>query len=143
MAIQLENVCSPKVHDVQRFTELSTKLVDLWSLLGENPELQNLDREFAGAWPNPVPRGFRSSFYVCREMLQLMENAYLELRLEETWDHPDSKGWKNMFMTWSKSVAIQKTWAITVDSYGLRFQYFCQRELQLPASKRNAAAAGA
>jgi hypothetical protein len=66
-------------------------------------------------------------------MLQLMENVYLDLNLEETWNHPDNKGWQVMFGTWSKSPAIRRNWTLTRATFGRRFQYFCHRYLSLPA----------
>ena len=142
MADQLESVCSPTLHNVDRFTQLSAKLIDLWSLLGENSHFKDLDKEFAGKWPDPVPEGFRSAFYLCSEMLQLMENVYMDLNLEETWDHPDTLGWRTTFKTWAEAPAIKKTWELTSDTYGLRFQYFCQRHLKLQASKKYSASSG-
>ena len=62
-------------------------------------------------------------------MLQLMENVYLDLRLDDNWDHPDNEGWRNMFLSWSKSAAMQKTWSVSFKTFGLRFQYFCARRL--------------
>ena len=69
---------------------------------------------------------------MCSEMIQLMENVYLDLHLEETWEHTDNEGWRAMFKTWAKSPTIRKTWGMTSNTYGLRFRYFCQRRLDLP-----------
>jgi hypothetical protein len=68
-------------------------------------------------------------------MIQLMENVYLDLGLEETWDHPDNAGWRTMFGNWANSSMIQKTWELTAGMYGLRFRYFCNRHLGLPISE--------
>src|SRR5215472_6256670 len=47
---------------------------------------------------------------MCLEILQLMENVYIELRLDETWDHPDNRGWTMLFTTWAKSGRLRRTW---------------------------------
>ena len=60
-----------------------------------------------------------------------MENVYLDLRLEEYHDHPDNRGWMNLFRHWSWSGMFRATWAITVSTYGARFQEFCRRHLDL------------
>jgi len=83
--------------------------MELWSELGGNATLKNLDSELTTDWPiNPSPE-FRSVFYLCSEMIQLMENVYLDSDLEETWDHPDNEGWRNLFIKWAGSEKFQET----------------------------------
>jgi hypothetical protein len=136
LAHKLEKICSPALHTVTQFTQHSTRLMDLWTRLSENPDAQFLDRQLAGSWPDHPSVGFRSGFYLCSQMIQLAENVYLDLRLEDTWDHPDNEGWRNTFEKWASSPALQETWALTSATYGLRFQYFCHRRLGLPLSKK-------
>ena len=132
-AAKLETTCSPSLHNAAQFTKHTTRLMEIWSELGGNPDFHMLDKEFAGSWPEHPSSSFRSAFYLCSEMIQLMENVYLDLGLEDTWLHPDNQGWRTLFDTWSKSPAIQKTWEFTAGTYGLRFQHFCHRQLKLPA----------
>jgi hypothetical protein len=102
----------------------------LWSELGANETLKNLDSELISDWPsNPSPE-FRSVFYLCSEMIQLMENVYLDLSLEETWEHPDNQGWLALFKQWAASEQMQKSWKLTAQNYGLGFQYFWDRNLK-------------
>jgi len=131
-ADKLTTVCSPSLHNTGQFTQHTTRLMEIWSELGGNPDFHTLDKELAGSWPEHASSGFRSVFYLCGEMIQLMENVYLDLGLEETWHHPDNRGWQTLFNTWAKSPAIQKTWELTSRTYGLRFQHFCHRQLKLP-----------
>jgi hypothetical protein len=135
LAHKLEKVCSPTLHNAAQFTLHSTRLMDLWAQLSGNPDLHVLDRELVGSWPDHPNEAFRSAFYKCSEMIQLMENVYLDLGLEETWDHPDNAGWRTMFGNWANSSMIQKTWELTAGMYGLRFRYFCNRHLGLPISE--------
>ena len=137
MAQQLQSVCAPSVHNIGRFTHHSARLSELWSVLGDNPDFEVLDEQFVDGWPKAPMEGFRSSFYLCSEMLQLMEDVFLDLNLENTWDHQDTKGWKSTFETWALAPAIKKTWELTADSYGLRFQYFCLRKLGLPLPEKS------
>jgi len=132
LALKLEKVCSPTLHNVNQFTQHSSRLMEIWSELGDNAAFSTLDRELVSAWPPDPPPGFRSTFYLCSEMIQLMENVYLDLQLEDTWDHPDNEGWRTLFSNWAKADALQKTWVLTSETFGLRFQYFCHRQLGLP-----------
>jgi hypothetical protein len=134
LAARLLETCSPTLDRIGRFTEHTARLMKLWEQLGTNPSLRSLDKGVVGdSWPEGSPESFRSEFYICSEMIQLMENVYLDLNLEQTWGHPDNKGWQVMFTTWSRSPAIQATWKLTRDIFGRRFQYFCNRHLGLTA----------
>lgn len=73
----------------------------------------------------------RSGFYLCREIAQLMEQIYQDLDLEEQHDHPDSRGWMNLFRHWSWSPMFRATYAITAATLSERFQRFCRRRLDL------------
>ncbi len=100
------------------------------------PEWPNLMGKLAhagtgGTWlpSNAVER--RSGFYFCNQVIQLMEDAYLDLNLEADFDHPDNRGWMNCFRHWSWSDMFAVTWAISAGIYGARFQSFCERRLDL------------
>ncbi len=130
-ADKLKTVCAPSLHNVTQFTQHTTRLMEIWSDLSGNPDFHKLDKEFAGSWPDHLGEDFREVFYLCSEMIQLMENVYLDLGLEETWLHPDNHGWRTLFETWAKSPAIRRTWELTSGMYGLRFQHFCHRQFKL------------
>ncbi len=70
-------------------------------------------------------------FYFCNSLIQLMENVYLDLNLDQESDHPDNRGWLNLFKHWSWSGMFRVTWAISASTYGVRFQRFCERRLGL------------
>jgi hypothetical protein len=133
LAGRLADACSPTLDHVGRFTEHSNRLVALWEKLRANPDLQALDPAIVGAgWQAGAGDRVRSELYICFEMLQLMENVYLDLRLEETWDHPDNKGWQKLFRTWAASPGMHQAWLLIDEMFGLRFRYFCERRLGLP-----------
>jgi Patatin-like phospholipase len=132
LAARLLDTCAPSLARIGRFTEHSERLMKLWEQLGANPSLRGMDGSIAGeSWPKDPSWSDRSEFYICSEMIQLMENVYLDLSLEETWDHPDNTGWRVMFTTWARSTPIKNTWRLTRGMFGRRFQYFCQRRLGL------------
>jgi hypothetical protein len=60
-----------------------------------------------------------------------MENVYLDLNLEFEHDHPDNRGWMNLFMHWAWAGIFQATWAISACTYGAKFQKFCAARLGL------------
>jgi hypothetical protein len=73
----------------------------------------------------------RAGFYICNSVLQLFEDAYVDLQLEKEFDHPDNRGWMNLFKHWSWAPMFQVTWTICAGNYGARFQSFCERHLEL------------
>ena len=73
----------------------------------------------------------RKGFYVCNLMIQLMENVYLDLNLEKHHDHPDDRGWMNLFRHWSWAGIFRVTWSISACTFGARFQHFCKNKLDL------------
>ena len=77
------------------------------------------------------PDELRSGFYFCNSLIQLMESVYLDLKLDLEHDHPDNRGWMNLFKHCSWSGMFRATWAISASSYGARFQTFCHRLLGL------------
>ncbi|MEY2574356.1 MAG: hypothetical protein QOJ87_2569 [Verrucomicrobiota bacterium] len=80
----------------------------------------------------------KAGFYLCNSVLQLFEDAYVDLNLEEECDHPDNRGWMNLFNHWSWSAMLRVTWTICASNYGARFQTFCQRRLGLEIGQTDA-----
>jgi len=85
-----------------------------------------------------VDGGARLRLYTCVEMLQLMENVYLDLHLDDTWDHADNSGWRALFKQWAALDEVRRTWQETSHLFGVRFGYFCERYLRLPRVDRSA-----
>ena len=80
----------------------------------------------------------RAGFYLCTNMLQLMESVYLDLNLEEEWNHPDNRGWMNVFRNWSWSGMFMATFSVCCGMYGARFQRWCERRLNMWPGKVSA-----
>ena len=76
-------------------------------------------------------REARAGFYFCINLLELMQSVYLDLNLEEEYDHPDNRGWMNLFKHWSWATMLRATYAICCSTFGARFQTFCGRRLDL------------
>ncbi len=87
-------------------------------------------------WLPKKPEARRAGFYMCNQMIQLMENVYHNLNLEEQYEHPDNRGWMNLFMHWAWAGMFRVTWAICACTYGAKFQRFCERRLKLGDSQK-------
>jgi len=76
-------------------------------------------------------RSVDSELIVCLELIQLIENTYFELRLEEQWTHPDNRGWVELFTMWARSQVFRNAWTRYRSVFGIRFAYFCRQRLGL------------
>ena len=77
------------------------------------------------AWSLSLPtsaREARAGFYFCINLLELMQSVYLDLNLEEEHDHPDNRGWMNLFKHWSWATMLRATYAICCSTFGARFR---------------------
>ena len=132
----------------------SSALARVWTMVRSAPELRFLDEQMFPEMPslmaNPAPGApthathrqpsywlppsadeRRAGFYVCSEMLQLMEDVFLEFDLDQYHDHIDNRGWMNLFQHWAWSGMVGATWAITGSTFDPRFQRFCRARLNL------------
>ena len=80
----------------------------------------------------PSPEHFRSCFYFCQELIQLMEAVYHDMDLEHAWKHPDNRGWMNIFRHWTWSPMFRVAWAVGSPTFGRSFLTFCELRLDLP-----------
>jgi hypothetical protein len=69
------------------------------------------------------------------ELIQLMENAFLDLRLDDFWDHPDNRGWTILLSAWARSPRFRRIWQESHSVFGIRFEYFCESRLGLPVDR--------
>jgi glycerophosphoryl diester phosphodiesterase len=66
----------------------------------------------------------RDEFYLCTSLIQLMEDVYADLDLEQNWDHPTVEGWMSVFRRWAQQDAFKRTWAASSSTYAERFRHF-------------------
>jgi hypothetical protein len=113
----------------------TTKAFDrLWDRFRTDPSLALLFQELNGNTPTPPHSPVRLStqeLCACMELIQLMENVFLDLRLDDFWDHPDNRGWAMLFTMCSKSPKFRYAWNQVRHVYGIRFEYFCDQHLGL------------
>jgi len=129
------------------FTRLTGTLDALMERLRTDPKLRFLVPQIYPEWPQlaealddvPPRRMWLpethdelvAGFFFCHALIQLMEDCYLDLELERELDHPDNRGWLNLFKHWSWAGMLRATWAVTASTFGARFQVFCRRRLGL------------
>jgi hypothetical protein len=129
------------------FSRHGETLDGLFARVRADPDLRFLDAQVYPAWTSltaQVPAAqqpasclglparyeeIRAGFYLCNALFQLMEDLYLDLDLEDQWDHPDNRGWINYFRHWSWSSMVRYSWAICAPTYGARLQKFCAYRL--------------
>lgn len=128
-------------------TRHAAELERLYEALRGNPDLRFLDPQIYPEWPHltagepPAPPAqmwlpaeyaqLRAGFYFCNSLIQVMESVYLDLDLEREFDHPDNRGWMNLFQHWAGSGMLRASWTVSAATRGVRFQGFCQRLLGL------------
>jgi hypothetical protein len=131
------------------FTKHAIVLNELSERLRKDESLRFLDAQIYPEWrqlnanvTQPPPamlwlpakaEELRAGFYYCNSLIQLMESVYLDLRLDQEYDHPDNRGWMNLFKHWAWAGMFRATWAICASTYGARFQTFCRTKLGLDA----------
>ncbi len=115
----------------EKLAFLTGQLWPEWERLLEETE----NPPTANPWLPHTPAEITHGFHYCLSLLQLMENAYIDLNLEEEHSHPDHRGVMNLFRHWSWSAMVRVTWAVAGSTYGARFQTFVRRELGLDVGR--------
>ncbi len=150
----------------------SATLTRIWTTMRSTPELRFLDEQMFPEMPSLIRLPFtlvseigpppsiggrlpvnywlpesdderRAGFYACMEMLQLMEDVFIEYNLDRYHDHIDNRGWMNLFQHWAWSGMLCATWAITGSMFDPRFQRFCRMRLDLRPGRPNVVQADA
>ncbi len=67
------------------------------------------------------------------QMLQVMENAWADLRIGRFHDLPMDRGWMSVFRRWSSTPTLRRLWPILRGEYGQDFVKFCETQLELGA----------
>jgi hypothetical protein len=132
MAEKLRNLWTPASPSNVDFVDQTQALVELWDRMRVDPELLPLFRELHAIETDPEPHEpTEAELCICLELIQMIENAFLSLRLDEHWRHPDNQGWVVLFTMWAQSPTFREAWRQYRDVFGIRFGYFCQQRLGL------------
>jgi hypothetical protein len=134
-AEKLYDLWTPAGSSTDSFVRHAKSLDELWERFRNSPLLQALLKELlADTLTPPPPAPSNEETCACLELVQLMENVFLDLRLDDFWEHPDHRGWALLFTQWAKSGRFRAAWPLIKNSFGIRFEHFCADRLGLPKS---------
>lgn len=138
LAEKLSDVLAPASCASELFIKHSAALDTAWERARNSSALHSLASELMGVNQGAVCSETLTSgeevFFVL-ELLQIMENVFLDLRLDDFWKHPDNRGWAFLFMRWARSPRFRQVWRQANRVFGVRFEYFCQSRLGLPRDR--------
>lgn len=138
MAEKLYDVWVPGGCTSDVFIAHTKELDAIWERFRASSDLTLLMSELMGNVPvtrNSLAIPTHQEVCACLELVQLMENVFLDLRLDDFWEKPDNRGWAMLFMAWARSPIFRKVWIQTRHTFGIRFEYFCEERLGLPRDR--------
>lgn len=94
-------------------------------------ELMNIHPPIAVPPASPDPHQASQELCLTLQVAQLMEDVFVDLELDDFWEHPDNRGWAIMFMRWARSERFRLYWRQINRTFGIRFEYFCSSRLGL------------
>ncbi|MBV9301670.1 MAG: hypothetical protein JOY62_07875 [Acidobacteriaceae bacterium] len=116
------------------FTKHASAYSELIGRLSESDNLRFLDAEvFPGFLSNPRPDPLspemRKAKLLIIDFIQLMEEVYLDLNLEDDAqvEHPENAGWIRLFQHWKTSPTFKEVWSDAGQTYGSAFRRFYER----------------
>lgn len=120
------------------FLKHSRAMDRIWERARESPALHRLMNELmgtenAGETVLPPPPNEHTLFVL--QLIQFMESVFLDLRLDDFWEHPDNRGWAILFMRWARHPRFRAVWEEARRAFGIRFEYFCEFRLGLPRDR--------
>jgi hypothetical protein len=131
IAAKLFDLWVPSNSGGEAFLSHAKTFDDVWDRFRGNANLAALFDELTGS-PGLLPAALNSDeLCACMELIKLMENVFFDLRLEDCWEQPDNRGWAMLFSMWAKSPKFREAWDKVHHTYGIRFEYFCERNLGL------------
>ena len=130
IAAKLFDVWAPAGFSTESFLQHANALDRTLDRFRTDPALADLLVELFGGPPTGGQLGTEERC-ACLEFIQLMENVFLDLRLDDFWDHPDHRGWAMLFTSFARSPKFRESWKRNHTTFGIRFEYFCSQHLGL------------
>jgi len=113
-------------------------LKDLERLLRDDPDLLRYDleiypelRSVFGIDPGAIAVNPRAALHTCNLQIQLMEQVYLAVNLEEFHGHALNRGWMNLFRRWTASATFRLFWPTLCGMYSQQFVRFAEQHFNL------------
>jgi hypothetical protein len=137
-AMKLADVMAPARSSGEAYLKHTRALDRKWEQFRKSPSLHSFLDELMWIHP-PVavvpatgsPHQQAEELCAALELIQLMEDVFMDLQLEDFWEHPDNRGWAILFMRWARSQRFRRYWSQTHRTIGIRFEYFCAARLGL------------
>jgi glycerophosphoryl diester phosphodiesterase len=119
---------------VDRSTQHTNTYSEIMERVRRSAGLAGFDHTAFDGLPPGVAKSLkpRDEFYLCTSLIQLMEDVYADLDLEQNWDHPHVEGWMSVFRRWAQQDAFKRTWAASGSTYAERFRHFYADRLFTP-----------
>jgi len=118
------------------FVKGAQKLDEIWERFRRTAALHSFFTELTGGPAGSALKPSPEELAIGLELIQLMEDTFLDLRLDDFWEHPDNRGWAILFTMWARSPRFRAVWSHTRSTFGIRFEYFCEQRLGLPKGPR-------
>jgi len=132
IAERMADVLTPAGCAGEAFLRHTAALGKIWENIRSSSSLLSFMRELMTLGPaNASPGVTDEELCIGLELIQLMEDVFLDLRLDDFWEHPDNRGWAILFMRWARSPRFRFIWEKTRRTFGIRFEYFCHARLGL------------
>ncbi len=76
---------------------------------------------------------YRKIFHFCNQQMHLMEGVFIALQLDKPFyrDHHLNQGWMHLFHRWAEAPYFRWAWAVSIGTYSIGFQKFCEEVLGL------------
>ena len=121
------------------FLEHTERLIELERALRKDPDLARYDAELYpelhtifGVSQDTLPKlDQRGALHLCNEQIQLMENVFLAVQLDQFHAHPLNRGWMNLFRRWTASNQFRAFWPTVRGTYSRPFVDFAETHLNL------------
>jgi len=117
------------------FLKGAQRLVEIWERFRQNEKLHPFLIELTTGPAGVASTPSAEELAMGLELIQLMEDTFLDLRLDDFWEHPDNRGWAMLFTRWARSPIFRAVWISTRRTFGIRFEYFCEQRLGLPKER--------
>src|SRR5262249_53933054 len=106
--------------------------IELHEILRSDTNLRELSREIYGPLDDHLKADDKSiaELHVVSRMLQVMEDVWVGLQLDDYADYPLYAGWLEVFRRWTGSRIFRRHWQTLKAEYSEGFVRFCNRLLE-------------
>jgi hypothetical protein len=108
---------------------------ELHEILRADANLRGLSREIYTSQDANLTDQSIAQLHVVSRMIQVMEDVWVSLKLDEYHDYPLYTGWKEVFKRWTRSESFRRHWKTLKGEYSDDFVKYCERLLAEAANE--------